>query len=686
MRNLPRLALLLLPLIGAASLTAQAADAPAAPFTPQDLVSLKRLSDPQVSPDGTRVAYVLRSTDLAANRGRTDLWLLDLTQPDAPARQLTTDAANDSTPRWAADGRSLFFLSTRSGSSQVWRLPLDGGEPQQVTRWPVDVNALQVSPDGKRIAVSMDVHPDCADLACTATRLAAKPKGSGMVFKQLFVRHWDRWEDGTLAQLFTATLDAQGRAGEPVSLMHGLRANVPSRPMGGDEEFAFSPDGQRVVYSARVADRVEAWSTNFDLYDVAADGSGTARNLTAANPAWDTQPVFLADGSLAYLAMKRPGFEADRFAVMLRQPDGSTRELVASWDRSVARLASTVDRRCLLATADDRGQVALFAIDPRKDTVTTLHGSGQVAAFAPARNGLVLELASLAAPADLYLLPARGGALRQLTAVNRDVLDARSTLDATQFSFAGAGGATVSGYVVKPHGFQPGKRYPIAMLIHGGPQSAFGNAWSWRWNPRTFAGAGYAVVFIDFHGTPGYGQAFTDAVSRDWGGKPLQDLQLGLAAALQRFDFLDGERACALGASYGGFMINWIAGNWPDRFRCLVNHDGIFDTRSMYYSTEELWFTEWENGGPYFDTPAMHEQFNPSAHVTQWRTPMLVIHGSQDFRVPETQGIATFTALQRRGIESRLVVFPDENHWVLKPANSLQWYQQVLGWLDQHLK
>lgn len=686
MRNLPRLALLLLPLIGAASLTAQAADAPAAPFTPQDLVSLKRLSDPQVSPDGTRVAYVLRSTDLAANRGRTDLWLLDLTQPDAPARQLTTDAANDSTPRWAADGRSLFFLSTRSGSSQVWRLPLDGGEPQQVTRWPVDVNALQVSPDGKRIAVSMDVHPDCADLACTATRLAAKPKGSGMVFNQLFVRHWDRWEDGTLAQLFTATLDAQGRAGEPVSLMHGLRANVPSRPMGGDEEFAFSPDGQRVVYSARVADRVEAWSTNFDLYDVAADGSGTARNLTAANPAWDTQPVFLADGSLAYLAMKRPGFEADRFAVMLRQSDGSTRELVASWDRSVARLASTADRRSLLATADDRGQVALFAIDPRKDTVTTLHGSGQVAAFAPARNGLVLELASLAAPADLYLLPARGGALRQLTAVNRDVLDARSTLDATQFSFAGAGGATVSGYVVKPHGFQPGKRYPIAMLIHGGPQSAFGNAWSWRWNPRTFAGAGYAVVFIDFHGTPGYGQAFTDAVSRDWGGKPLQDLQLGLAAALQRFDFLDGERACALGASYGGFMINWIAGNWPDRFRCLVNHDGIFDTRSMYYSTEELWFTEWENGGPYFDTPAMHEQFNPSAHVTQWRTPMLVIHGSQDFRVPETQGIATFTALQRRGIDSRLVVFPDENHWVLKPANSLQWYQQVLGWLDQHLK
>ena len=668
------------------STAAAAADVARTAFTAQDLVTLKRLSDPQVSPDGQRVVYALRSTDMAANRGRTDLWLIDLAQPNAAARQLTTHAANDSNPRWSADGRSVYFLSTRSGSSQVWRLPLDGGEPQQVTSWPVDVNALQLSPDGTRIAVSMDVYPDCADLACTAARDANKPKASGRSYDQLFVRHWDRWEDGTLAQLYTAALKADGTAGDPVSLMHGLKANVPSRPSGGDEEFTFSPDGKRMVYSARRADRSESWSTNFDLYEVAADGSGAARNLTAANLAWDTQPVFLADGSLAYLAMKRPGFEADRFAVMLRDSSGTTREISAGWDRSVDHLAASADRRSLLATADDHGQVGLFAIDPRKATVTALHNNGQITGLAPARNGIVIALASLAAPADLYLLPVRGGATQQLTAVNRDVLDARTALEATQFSFEGAGGDSVSGYVVKPHGYEAGKRYPIAFVIHGGPQSAFGNAWSGRWNPRTFAGAGYAVVFIDFHGTPGYGQAFTDSISRDWGGKPLQDLQRGLAAAVSKFDFLDGNRACALGASYGGFMINWIAGNWPDRFRCLVNHDGIFDTRSMYYSTEELWFTEWENGGTYFDTPATHEQFNPSAHVLKWRTPMLVIHGSQDFRVPETQGLATFTALQRRGIESRLLVFPDENHWVLKPANSLQWYQSVVGWLDSHLK
>jgi dipeptidyl aminopeptidase/acylaminoacyl peptidase len=240
--------------------------------------------------------------------------------------------------------------------------------------------------------------------------------------------------------------------------------------------------------------------------------------------------------------------------------------------------------------------------------------------------------------------------------------------------------------VVKPAGFEPGRRYPIAFIVHGGPQSAFGNAWSFRWNPKTIAGHGYAVVFIDFHGTPGYGQDFTDSISRDWGGKPLQDLKAGLAAAIARYPFLDGQRACALGASYGGFMMNWIAGNWPDGFRCIVSHAGIFDSRAMYYTTEELWFEEWDHGGPEYENPQNYERFNPVNHVAKWRTPMLVIHGQLDFRVPYSQGLATFTALQRRGIESRLLVFPDENHWIQKPANSLQWHREVFDWLDRHIK
>jgi dipeptidyl aminopeptidase/acylaminoacyl peptidase len=249
--------------------------------------------------------------------------------------------------------------------------------------------------------------------------------------------------------------------------------------------------------------------------------------------------------------------------------------------------------------------------------------------------------------------------------------------------FAGANNDNVFGYVVKPANFKRDQKYPVAFLIHGGPQGSMANVWHWRWNAQAFAGAGYGVVMIDFHGSTGYGQAFTDSISGDWGGKPLEDLKLGLAAALKQFPWLDGEDACALGGSYGGFMINWIAGEWPDRFKCLVSHDGIFDQRSMYYSTEELWFPEWENGGPEYSNPAGYAKFNPVDHVAQWKTPMLVIHGELDYRVPYAQGLALFTALQRRGVPSEFLYFPDENHWVLKPANSIEWYDTAIAWMNR---
>jgi dipeptidyl aminopeptidase/acylaminoacyl peptidase len=659
-------------------------------FSPEDLVAMNRLADPRISPDGQLVAYTVRSTDLATNRGNWDIYLLDLSKPGATPHRLTQGSASDTSPRWSHDGQYLYFLSTRSGSSQAWRLDIrGGGDAQQVTDLPLAINALKVSPAQARIVISIDVLPDCADLACTATHLAERDKAqpSGRVYDQLLVRHWDRWEDGTVAHLFSVRIDANGKAQAPIDLMAGMRANTPSRPQGGDEEFTFSRDGQHIVFSARMADRVEAWSTNFDLWQVSIDG-GKRENLTADNLAWDTQPRFLADGSLAWLAMTRPGFESDRFRVMLRDArTGATRELTRGWNLSPESLDTSRDGRTLLVTADTRAQVALYRIDPRREgPPQLLYANGQITGFDDSAQGVVLSLASLDAPPDLFLLARNGAAPARLTAVNAERLAARWPAQYEQFNFTGADNATVYGYVMKPAGFAAGRKYPIAFVIHGGPQVAFGNAWSYRWNPKTLAGAGYAVVFIDFHGTPGYGQDFTDSISGDWGGKPLLDLQRGLAAAIERYSFLDGQRACALGASYGGFMINWIAGNWPERFRCLVNHDGIFDTRTMYYSTEELWFTEWENGGTYFDTPENHEKFNPSAHVLQWRTPMLIIHGQQDFRIPDTQGIATFTALQRRGIPSRLLYFPDENHWVQKPANSLQWYREVIGWLDEHLK
>ena len=672
--------------------SASATPTPAArpPFTADDLVRLRRVSDPQVSPDGRWVAFTLRETDIDANRGRTDLWLLELGAPNPLVRRLTQNAAGDTNPRWSPDSRSLYFLSTRSGSSQVWRMPLEGGEAQQVTDYPLEVGTLKVSPRGDRLALTLEVFPDCPDLKCSADRVEAKKKNeaSGLVFDQLLVRHWDSWETGALSTLFTATLGADGKAGTPVNVSGKVRGHVPSRPSGGDEEYEFSPDGLRLVFSARLADRTEAWSTNFDLYEAPADGSATPRNLTVDNPAWDTQPVFLANGDLAWLAMRRPGFEADRFHVVVRDSrSGATRALTEGWDRSVSRLGTTHDRKRLLATADDLGQLALFSIDPTNGRPTKLVGDGQVAEYSPAPDGrIVIAWATLAAPADLYLVAKPGAAPRRLTSLNAGLLEQRAMASFEQFTFKGWNDETVHGYVVKPAGATPGRRYPIAFLVHGGPQVSFQNQWSWRWNAQAFAGRGYAVVMIDFHGSPGYGQAFTDSISQDWGGKPFIDLQKGLEAAVAKYGWLDGERACSLGGSYGGFMQNWIAGNWPGRFKCLVNHAGIFDQRMMYYGTEELWFTEWENGGPYYAKPEVHEKFNPAALVTKWRTPMLVTHGQLDYRVPYLQGIATFTALQRQNVPSRLLIFPDENHWVLKPANSLLWHETVLGWLDQYLK
>jgi dipeptidyl aminopeptidase/acylaminoacyl peptidase len=664
----------------------QAADAP---FTVDDLVRLKRISDPQVSPDGRVLAFVQRETDMNANKGRTSLWLLDLADPAATPQRATGAPANDSSPRWAPDGHTLYFLSNRSGTSQVWRLDLPALAAQRVTDYPLDVTSLKVSPRAAQLALSMEVFPDCESLKCTRERLdqRAADKASGRLYERTFIRHWDTWSDGTRSHLFTAPLAAGGAAGTPVDVSKGFDADIPEKPFGDDKSYDYSPDGKQLVFSARLAGRTEPWSTNFDLFATPADASAAPVNLTAANPAWDAQPHFLPNGDLAWLAQDRPGFESDRFHIMLKEArSGAVRALTGGWDRSAANLGVTADGRELVVTADETGQKALFLVDLKSGAPRKLVGDGEVDDFAITRERIVFMRADLGGPTDLYSVPVRGGAMKRLTQVNRADLEARRLSAFEQFSFKGWNDETVYGYVMKPFGFESGKRYPIAFLVHGGPQASMQNLWTYRWNAQAFAGAGYAVVMIDFHGSPGYGQAFTDSISKDWGGKPLVDLQKGLAAALARYPWLNGERACALGASYGGFMMNWIEGNWPERFRCIVNHDGLFDQRMMYYATEELWFPEWEFGGPQYEVPENYEHVNPVDFVAKWRTPMLVIHGQQDFRIPYTQGIGAFTALQRRGIESKLLLFPDENHWVLKPANSVLWYHTVLGWLDAHLK
>ena len=670
------------------------AEAPAAPpaasaqdlntFTWQDMIALNRLGDPQVSPDGRRVVYSVTATDVDANRRSGALFMMDLNEPGEPVR-LAINEGGANTARWGSDG-NLYFLSGRSGSSQVWRAAADGTGPVQVTNLPLDVNAYRLSPQADKVVVSLAVFPDCADLACTVdrTKAVADDPATGQVYDRMFVRHWDAWNDGTQNHLFVINADGSG---EPVHVTRGFDGDTPSKPFGDESEFTFAPDGESVVFSAREAGESEPWSTNFDLYQVAVAQPGQLTNLTDDNDAWDTGPVFSPDGrTMAWRAMARPGFEADKYGIFLRDMEtGRIRQIAANWDRSADTLQWSRDGRTLYTTAGDVGQTRIFAIDVTSGSVVPITGEGHVSAFQQTPSGFVFAQDTLTRPSELFVKTFRGREMpRRITNVNPS-LDNETFGEPEQFSFAGWNGETVHGYVIKPAGYVEGRQYPVAFLIHGGPQGSFGNSWSYRWNPSTYAGAGYAVVMIDFHGSTGYGQAFTDSISQHWGDRPLEDLQKGWAFAQERYPFLDGDNACALGASYGGYMVNWIAGNWPGEFKCLVNHDGVFDTFGMGYSTEELWFTEWENGGTPYDNPRGYQEFNPANHVRNWRDPMLVIQGDRDFRIPTAQSLSTFTALQRRGIESRLVVFPDENHWVLKPANSRQWHTEVFGWLDQHL-
>jgi acylaminoacyl-peptidase len=663
------------------------------PFTYADMLMLDRISGLAVDPAGTTALFNVRATDMEKNRGVSTLWMKDLADPKKPELKVLVSEGGASDVQWAADGSAFYFLSARGevGTMQVWKADAKGTTATQVTRLPLDVQTYRVAPDGSGVVVALSVFPDCgADaIACTQERVKAQEgvKSTGQVYDRIFMRHWDTWKDGTRNHLYYVSLKEPNA--KPVSLMNGFDGDCPTMPFGGNEDFAISKDGRTVYFSARVAGKKEPWSTNFDIYSVSMDG-GQVKNLTANNPAWDAQPVISPDGTkLAYKAMKRPGYEADRFQLKVMDlATGGVSDVAATWDRSAASLAWSRDGKSLLITADDIGKHRLLRIDLKTSTITALSTDAHMDAFAETPKGFVFQKSGLSGPAQLYASAPKAKLIDQgatvLTQVNASLKD-KAFGAYEQFSFPGWNNEAVYGYVLKPANYTEGKKYPVAFLIHGGPQGSFGDAWSYRWNPQTYAGQGYAVVMIDFHGSTGYGQAFTDAINEHWGDRPLEDLQKGLAFALGKYPFLDGNNVAALGASYGGFMINWIAGVWNQPFKALVSHCGIFDTRAMGYSTEELWFTDWENGGSVFSKPANYEQFNPLLHAEKWRVPMLVIHGDKDFRVPLTQGIGSFTACQSKGIESKYLRFPDENHWVLKPQNSMQWHTEVFGWLEKHI-
>lgn len=671
-------------LVGAMSLPMLAGSHP---ISIHDLLSMERLGDPRVAPDGKSFAFAVGTPDVAANKTAHDLYLGAV--DGSWTRRLTAPGAGGFQARWAKDGRAIYFVSARSGSSQVWKLSLDGGEATQVTNLPLDVDALELGPDGK-LLLGMAVFPGTTPEE-TRKRLDAKEatKATGMVFDRLFVRHWDTWSDGTRNHVFVYD-QATGKA---LDLMPALDADCPTKPFGGSEDYAVTPDGKALVFSARNVGREEAWSTNFDLFLVPLDASAAPKAITT-NPAWDAQPRFSPDGrTLAYAAMSRPGFEADRFDLVLRDwATGREHKVVLKaddtprGDRSIGSMAWAPDGKALYVEAEHLGQRALFSVDPVTGKARLVVGQGTLDGLEFTQDGRILYgMNSLLGPTEFYTVDPAGKDIKQITHFNDARVRDTKFGKPERFTFKGAKGDTVYGYLVYPVDFDPAKKYPVAFLIHGGPQGTFGNDFHYRWNPQVYAGAGYAALLIDFHGSTSYGQAFTDDIRDDWGGKPFEDLMKGLDYALAKWSFLDKDRCAALGASYGGYMINWIAGH-TDRFKTLVCHDGNLDERMAYFDTEELWFPEWEHMGTPWQNPEAYKKVNPIEFIKNWKTPMLVVHGMKDFRIPYAQGLGTFTALQRKGIPSKLLVFPDENHWVLRPANSLLWHETVLGWLDQWLK
>ena len=666
-------------LLAAAAVALAASPVAARPMTAIDLQSMHRMGSPAVSPDGRWAVFTVSSTDWSKNKRVNTLERLDLTRQGAQPQPIGgAEKGHDAI--FSGDG-ALWFLMPVGDQDQLFRMTM-GAAPLQVSDFKGDVGGFKVAPSSNRVVVWADRNLDCPDLDCASVP-ETKAIGSGRTYDQLFIRHWDTWaQPGVRSRLFAYDFEG-GKLVHEFPVSGNLVGDVPSKPFGGGEEISLSPDGRTVYFALREAGRIESLSTNFDIF--AAHNSTPPINLTPDNKATDTLPAISPDGrTLAYVAMARPGYESDRTVLMLRDlTSGKVRALTQGWDRSVGSIEWSPDGRSLLVTAEDTLENPVFRIDAATGRVTRLTGDGNYGNVHALRGGgAIVTMNSIMAPDDLYRLDPRGRPTK-LTDLNRDLLAQLDPMTFRKFSFTGANNDRVWGWTLKP---VVNKTLPIAFLVHGGPQGSFNDSWSYRWNPRLFTAPGYAAVSVDFHGSTGYGQAFQDAIHQNWGGWPLEDLQKGLAFATAHDPQLEANNACALGGSYGGYMMNWIEGNWPDRFKCIVQHDGVFDARAMAYETEELWFDEWEHGGhPYYETPGEYEKWNPVNYVQNWKTPQLVVTSEHDFRIPYTQGIAAFTALQRRNIPSRLLVFPDENHWVLKPKNSVQWYHEVFDWERQWL-
>ncbi|MGA8645630.1 MAG: S9 family peptidase, partial [Candidatus Sulfotelmatobacter sp.] len=690
------------------------------PFTFEDMMKLKRVGEPEVSPDGKWVIFSVVDVNLEANTKTPHIWIV----PTAGGQEREIIANQDADrPRWAPDGKRFAFISTKDGGSQVWIAEFGDGAGtvtgvHQLTAIATEASGELWSPDGKNILFTSDVYPECDgerdELKCNAGRLGDREKSKvrALVFDHLLYRHWNAYKEGKRTHIFMVGL--VGFDKNPKPPLHQFYTDLtpgdydaPVFSLGGQDNYAFSPDGQEICYTSN-HDKNPAASTNNDLWIVPVAWStgltgglgggdrtrtvppGLAKNITADNPASDSTPLYAPDGRyIAYRAQQRPGYESDRFRLMLYdRKTGEKKNLTENFDVWVGTFAWVPDSTGIyFAAQEGRGsdirQVSLNGEEP-KDVV----GGAYVDDPAVSRDGSTMFFTRMSVqwPTQIYKVEQPSKILKGeighlLVDLNRGVLSQVSLSPLEYFLFPGAHGDKVEGFLVKPPNFDASKKYPVKFLIHGGPQGAWGDDWSYRWNPQLFAANGYVVIMINFHGSTGYGQKFIDAINGDWGGAPFEDLMKGLDYAEKTYPFIDKDRECALGASYGGYMANWVLGH-TDRFKCIVSHDGMFNTVSAWGTTEELWFNNWEFKGTPYDNREAYRKWSPHEYAKNFKTPTLVIHGQRDYRLDVSQGFDLFTTLQMEGVPSKMLYFPDEGHWVLKPQNSQLWYKTVNDWVD----
>ncbi|MGC1254075.1 MAG: S9 family peptidase [Candidatus Acidiferrales bacterium] len=656
------------------------------PITFHDLISIHRLSEPQISPDGRWIAYGVSTPDLETNHSIRDIWLVPAAGGDA--RQLTR-GGSDTRPRWSPDGKKLAFISPRDGTPQVYYVPLEGGEATRVTFLSTGADNELWSPDGKTIVFISSVYPDCKDDVCNAQRDTEKSQSKihARIYEKLLYRHWTGWWDGKRSHLFVTPANG----GTPRDLTPGATYDVPPFNLEAPEAIAFSPEGSELCFTANT-DKDEARSTNGDLFTVPVSGASQPQRITT-NPGNDWGPTYSPDGKwIAYRAQMQPGYESDRWRLMLYDRSTAKRiNLTENFDQSVEAYQWTPDSRSIYFQSEVKAEMPIYSIAATPGTAPKqIVASGFNSDFDLSHDGESLALArtSLTMPAEIFAAKSDGTDLQQITRQNQAFLAQLDLPPAEPFWFEGAEKTQVEGLLLRPPHFDAAKKYPALLLIHGGPQGAWDDSWGYRWNQQVMAAPGYVVVMINPRGSTGYGQKFTAEISRDWGGEAYEDLMKGVDAAVSKYPFIDGSDVCAAGGSYGGYMIDWIATH-TGRFKCLISHAGPYDEVSMYGATEELWFMDWEFGGPPWEHPDLYKKWSPNeyaAELGKYKTPTLVIGGELDFRVPYNQDLEFFTALQVQGVPSKLLIFPDEGHWVLRPQNSQLWYRAFLDWLGNYLR